>query len=489
MCFAVPFGALIFPPTIAGEISQPDTTLSAPMKNLATVFADCGCHLRLLVVCREGNAPTSLPRAVLRAPTRIGYSTSPGSVIAAALSVSHDRNHVFRLPVRDASDQRSSTGNYPWSIDDNSATLVYIKNATDTPKRYTMFVTYEGGYWAVGEKEIPGGQTVAYDLRDLRDNQVPNSEGHTIPLTATGGQVHWSIRGQEIRAMIGRAEQANTSNGTSTTSACGVCCPDNFQFAWLDPGSVVGFIGGVTNFIAWREDMTCYGTFTTYQYSGWPGWSCDNTSVATVDVNGQATAVGVGSTLIHDQYGVDIYTPNVESCLVDLRWVDTSASCNVQEPQPHHVRVIVDQAGYPSGCTTTPVYVRQIQVQIVSQGNVAITHVDIPISESFTNLTPNTCGNPSPQESPCSTLNVTAGTFIDTMTVHGGVPLGSFCNTGIDSVSGCGYTLTSLWRVCPGPSFGAADIWRYNGETRSNIVRVNGQSTVYSPGTELFGTP
>ena len=261
------------------------------------------------------------------------YSTSPGSVIAAALSVSHDRNQVFRLPVRDASDQRSSTGNYPWSIDDNSATVVYIKNATDTPKRYTIFVTYEGGYWSVGEKVIPGGQTVTYDLRDLRDNQVPNADGHTIPLTATGGQVHWSIRGQEIRAMIGRAEQANTSNGTSITSSCGVCCPDNFQFAWLTPGSVQGFVGDATNFIAWREDMTCYGTFTTYQYSGWPGWSCDNTSVATVDGNGHATAVGVGSTLIHNQYGVDIYTSNVEDCLVDLRWVDASAFCDVLPPQ------------------------------------------------------------------------------------------------------------------------------------------------------------
>jgi hypothetical protein len=162
------------------------------------------------------------------------------------------------------------------------------------------------------------------------------------------------------------------------------------------------------------------------------------------------------------------------------------ASCTVQEPQPHHVRVIVDQAGYPSGCTTTPVYVRQIQVQIVSEGNVAITHVDIPISESFTNVTPNTCGNPSPQESPCSTLNITAGQFIDTMAVHGGVPFGSFCNTGINSGSGCGYTLTSLWRVCPGPSFGAADIWRYNGETRSNLVKVDGRSDIYPPGMELF---
>jgi hypothetical protein len=270
------------------------------------------------------------------------YSTSPGSVIAAALSVSHDRNHVFRLPVRDASDQRSSTGNYPWSIDDNSATVVYIKNATDTPKRYTIFVTYEGGYWSVGEKVIPGGQTVTYDLRDLRDNQVPNADGHTIPLTATGGQVHWSIRGQEVRAMIGRAEQANMSNGISTTSACGVCCPDSWESGDMLPRSVLGTVGGATTFVGYRQDRTCNGNVNYYQFDragtasppGQPeGWFCDNTSVASVDGIGHTTAVGVGTAVIYNSYYAETYRLFIEDCIVDTVLGSASAFCDVQPPQ------------------------------------------------------------------------------------------------------------------------------------------------------------
>ena len=176
-----------------------------------------------------------IQKEVKSAGIEFNYSTSPGSIIATALSVSQDRNNVFRVPVRDATDQRSSTGNYPWSIDDNSATVVYIKNATDTPKRYTMFLSYEDGYWVTGEKEIPGGQMVAYDLRDLRDKRVPDSQGHSIPLTTTGGQVHWSVVGREAHALIGRAELANLSTGTSITSACGTCCPDSFSNAYMDP--------------------------------------------------------------------------------------------------------------------------------------------------------------------------------------------------------------------------------------------------------------
>lgn len=290
-----------------------------------------------------------IPGEVKIAGLEFSYSTSPGSVIATALSVSQDRNHVFRLPVRDASDQRSSTGHYPWSIDDDSATVVYIKNATDSPKRHTIFVSYEGGYWAAGEKDIPGGQTVVYDLRDLRDNQVTNSEGHTIPLTATGGQVHWSVRGQETRALVGRAEQANTSSGTSTTSACGVCCPDSFGYAWLTPGSVTGSIGGVTNFIAYRRDGTCYGGIHDYQWSypgtGYPwGWSCDNTSVATVNGSGQATAVGVGFSYIRNTYYADVYIPNVEDCLVESVLANAAASCDVQCAYPVNFRQTIGRA-------------------------------------------------------------------------------------------------------------------------------------------------
>src|SRR5262249_46575483 len=97
------------------------------------------------------------------------------------------------------------------------------------------------------------------------------------------------------------------------------------------PGTVQGYIGGVTNFIAWRSDRTCYGTSVDYQYAGYnPGWSCDNTSVATVDGNGQATAVGAGSTTINNNYYVDIYRPFIEDCILDSSpLVGASASCDV----------------------------------------------------------------------------------------------------------------------------------------------------------------
>ncbi|MBI3426377.1 MAG: hypothetical protein HY011_25890, partial [Acidobacteria bacterium] len=49
------------------------------------------------------------------------YAGEPGSLIAAALSLSNDRNQVFRVPMRDAAVQSSSTGEYPWNFDNSSS--------------------------------------------------------------------------------------------------------------------------------------------------------------------------------------------------------------------------------------------------------------------------------------------------------------------------------------------------------------------------------
>jgi hypothetical protein len=233
------------------------------------------------------------------------------------------------------------------------------------------------------------------------------------------------------------------------------------------------------------NDKGWHGIFSNYSLSssnpGVADWNFANPLTATAFAPGQTW---LGATWQQFFGHPEPIGDGLSECIIGEGGAE--ANCEVQEPQPHHVKVVVDQFGYPTGCTTTPVWARQIQVQIVSEGGVDITHADIPISETLTMGSDNTCGNGNPNGSGCSTFNVSGGRFIDSMSVHPGNPAGSFCNTGINRDTGCGYTLTSLWKTCGGAGFGAADLWRYNGETRSNIVRVNGQSTRYEQGHEFF---
>lgn len=154
-----------------------------------------------------------------------------------------------------------------------------------------------------------------------------------------------------------------------------------------------------------------------------------------------------------------------------------SASASVQSVAvPHHVRVLLDQAGYPAVCPNTGIWVRQIKVQVVDINNKGITLGSV--KESYSNLSTNTCNNGDPRPSSCMPLDI-GGQFLDSMAVSMDI-----CNPGFDRNNGCGFTLTSTWSMCSGTA--QNNIWTSTRDTRSNTVKVNGQTNAFPPGTQLF---
>jgi len=176
------------------------------------------------------------------------YTGSPGRVITSAFSVSESGEQVFRVPLWDIGAQRSATGGYPWYIEGSSSTVVYIKNVTDEERQYTLQLRYDGGVYALGVQTIRPRHTVAFDIRSLRDQQVPDANGNTLPLDAKSGQVNWSMRGAQNQVLIGRSEQVDLAKGVSSNYACQNCCPDSFDSGWVDPGGGFGFVGDWSSF-------------------------------------------------------------------------------------------------------------------------------------------------------------------------------------------------------------------------------------------------
>jgi len=224
----------------------------------------------------------------------------------SALSVSDSGNQVFRVPMWDAYAQRSPTGGYPWRIDANSSTMVYIKNAEEHQRHYYLQLRYPGGVYSFQVKTIEVGQTVSYDFRKLRDLQVPDAEGRIIPLGASSGQVHWSKTGNETGMLIGRSEQVDTVLGISSNYACANCCPDNAVNARLVPNSDSAVISTSRQFIAQYQLTTCYGTYSNYLQQFDAEWSSNNENVASVSV-GLATANAAGTATIKAEWYADHY--------------------------------------------------------------------------------------------------------------------------------------------------------------------------------------
>jgi hypothetical protein len=210
---------------------------------------------------------------IVSAGLEFTYSTEPGTVLMSAHTVSRDGNQVFRIPLVDAKSEPASAAGYPWWIEDDSSTVVHLKNVTDKPRQYTLYLNHEGGAYSLGLKTLQPGENVTLDIRDLRERQVADAQGHTIPPQASRGQVNWSVRGAENHTLIGRSEQIDVANGISSTYSCMNCCPNSFSAGWVE-SDWEGFVGDSTQMYGFEQDANCYG-FTGPPYNPWPGW--DNT--------------------------------------------------------------------------------------------------------------------------------------------------------------------------------------------------------------------
>ncbi|HXI25834.1 MAG TPA: Ig-like domain-containing protein [Pyrinomonadaceae bacterium] len=265
------------------------------------------------------------------------YSTAPGTVLVTALSVGNRDNQVFRMPMWDVAAQRSPTGGYPWYIDGNSSTSVYIKNASDTTQKYFVQINYAGGVYMIGMKTLGGGETVSYDVRTIRDQQIPDSRGRVIPLNISSGQVHWSANGDGM--MIGRSEQADLVAGTSSNYACMNCCSDSpyTDTQRVTPSSATVDTEASSLFTAEEQYQDCYGNFSEFTFVTDATWASSAPSVATVEsLNGNVTGAAPGSATITASWHEYVYhyNPATQSCVPRQNDYTKSATITVQCPVP-----------------------------------------------------------------------------------------------------------------------------------------------------------
>lgn len=273
------------------------------------------------------------------------HTGNPGSVLMSTTLVSDDRNFVFRVPLTDPQTPPSSTGGYPWFADTDRATTVFLKNTTTTKLIYLLQVKFPGGTYAPGIKEIEPGQTIALDLRDLRDQQVPDAFGNTIPRSATTGQVTWTVKTTAQHAMIGRAEHTDTKHGVSASYACISCCPPTTEAVWVDSSYTEVGIGITTDLFVMAEDKDCYNNISAAYSMPWPylnSWSIANTGIATSYADSTVDGVSDGETTFYAEFpGVSYHVEGTESgwyCHLDEGPINVQAPVKAQCAVPNNFK-------------------------------------------------------------------------------------------------------------------------------------------------------
>ncbi len=236
------------------------------------------------------------------------YTGQPGKVLISAQSVSRSRTQVFQVPLWDIVAHRSSSGGYPWSIEDSSSTIVYIKNVTNAAQDFVMQYDYAGGVYAMGRKSGAAHQTRVIDVRALRDGQTPDTFGKTIPLDASRGQVRWTMKGREDKVLIGRAEQVDLEKGMSSSYACRYCCPNKFYSASISPPSGSLFIGDSMQMSAFQRDVDCYGhVWSPFDVTSDAYWFSSKPGVVSI-TSARATARSSGSAQIRASWSAESFS-------------------------------------------------------------------------------------------------------------------------------------------------------------------------------------
>jgi hypothetical protein len=226
-----------------------------------------------------------------------------GSLIGGLYSTDSKTAITYDVPLRDSGPVGHSTGGYPWRLDGDYSSIITISNTRDSASKYLVTINYEGGRYLLNPKELAAGETAVFDLRKIRDEQVPDKDGNAIPRSVSAGQFRWSLIGGDTSRLIGRSEVVSRSNRVSANFSCPVCCPDSFAGFNFTPGISAGPLGG-TAFLAVDGFYTdCYfNVYGPYGVSPYGLW-VQNPSVLSIAMVSNGTAQMGCLSLGQSQFG------------------------------------------------------------------------------------------------------------------------------------------------------------------------------------------
>jgi hypothetical protein len=221
-----------------------------------------------------------------------------GSLIGALYTMEKGSDFSYDIPLRDSGPVRTMTGSYPWKVDDDYSTVVYITNITDLPQEFVGQVNFEGGTFGMKPRRLAPGETAEIDLRKLRDEQKTDDLKRQIPKNIENGQFRWATHGKTggKLALIGRAVMKSKSNRIMTSYSCNDPCPPSYS-GFLSPPLLRLSIGESGLMTAWEEGHYDQGydypsSFGPYQVGG--SWSVDSIDSSSMIVDGTgATFTGI----------------------------------------------------------------------------------------------------------------------------------------------------------------------------------------------------
>lgn len=213
---------------------------------------------------------------------QITNSGPPGSLIGSLYAINETTKVIYDVPLRDSGPTRTMTGSYPWKITDDFRTVVYVTNITDQDAQFISQINYIGGDLVFGPRTLLAGETAVFDLKELRNQQILDSAGNSLPKDASQGQFKWAVRGltNGKLVLIGRSEMVSLSRNVSSSYSCNDPCPPYYAGS-IDPFPPPIVVNGSRNAKVWETAYYDSG-YIMGPYQIYASWSVGH-PIATIN--------------------------------------------------------------------------------------------------------------------------------------------------------------------------------------------------------------
>lgn len=210
-----------------------------------------------------------------------------GALLMAGGSVDRSNTYVFEVAPR-AVKESTAKALSDWSTANGDDTMVTLWNPADEAQDFVFSLYYSGGHYDLPIHLEPRATRV-FNISEVIQNQIPDAEGNTIPLSIHQGTA--SISGPEGESQdILVAMDSGIYNVRKATCAlhCEYCTGATEFFLTANPFAVA--VGNNTQLTATAQ----YNTGHQFDLTSASTWSSDHTSVATVS-GGLVNGVSVGA--------------------------------------------------------------------------------------------------------------------------------------------------------------------------------------------------
>jgi hypothetical protein len=256
----------------------------------------------------------------------------PGSVIAHLTSYDTKGDYSFEVPFKDPlAGFNRSNGRYPWRLDNGYTTVVHLKNTMNKEVEAAVQIRYEGGSYNPDLIKLKPYQTVAIDIRSLRDSQQQDMRESVLPEEVESGQFAWYET--EDGSLIGRAEIRNTDAGIASSFSCpGNCqCGLVYRSGSMNPAGSTAIVGA-SGFMYQPREMRQDCNFIQYgPYNMTAGeWFTSNSNQITVTNSGIETCMAPGIPSVTAKWqSIMAYNMAMCGCCPIFGFGTASANCDI----------------------------------------------------------------------------------------------------------------------------------------------------------------